>query len=123
MSGDDAITLEADSAEERDAYRRALVELMLAAVAAWERSTGKTRIDLAEASRIWRITIDEGRLRVRALERYLSLAKLPRRPRWREVLRTVYYVLTECPLEPAEREALKRRLEQVQDAVRRRSLA
>lgn len=123
VSDDDAITLEADSAEEHDTYRRALVELMLATVAAWERSTGKTRIDLAEASRIWRITIDEGRLRVRALERYLSLAKLPRRPRWREVLRTVYYVLTECSLEPAEREALKGRLEQVQDAVRRRSLA
>lgn len=122
-SDDDTITLEADSAEELAAYRRALVELMLATVAAWERSTGRTRIDLAEASRIWRITIDEGRLRVRALERYLSLAKLPRRPRWREVLRTVYYVLTECPLEPAEREALKGRLEQVQDAVRRRSLA
>lgn len=119
----DAIALDADSDEERDAYRRALVELMLGTVAAWERSTGKTRIELAEASRIWRITIDEGRLRVRALERYLSLAKLPRRPRWREVLRTVYYVLTECPLEAAEREVLKGRLEQVQDAVRRRSLA
>ena len=119
----DAIALDAESVEERDVYRRALVELMLATVAAWERSTGKTRIDLAEESGIWRITIDEGRLRVRALERYLSLAKLPRRPRWREVLRTVYYVLTECPLEAAEREALKGRLEQVQDAVRRRSLA
>lgn len=123
MPDGDAIALDADSAEQRDAYRRALVELMLATVAAWERSTGKTRVDLAEQSRIWRITIDEGRLRVRALERYLSLAKLPRRPRWREVLRTVYYVLTECPLETAEREALKDRLEQVQDAVRRRSLA
>ncbi len=123
VPGDEAIALDAESVEERDVYRRALVELMLATVAAWERSTGKTRIDLAEESRIWRITIDEGRLRVRALERYLSLAKLPRRPRWREVLRTVYYVLTECPLEPAEREALKGRLEQVQDAVKRRSLA
>lgn len=121
--GGDVIVLDADSAEERDAYRRALVELMLATVAAWEGSTGKTRIDLAQESRIWRITIDEGRLRVRALERYLSLAKLPRRPRWREVLRTVYYVLTECPLDPAERESLKGRLEQVQDAVKRRSLA
>jgi hypothetical protein len=119
---DYAIALDADSDEERDAYRRALVELMLATVAAWERSTGKTRIDLAEQSRIWRITIDEGRLRVRALERYLSLAKLPRRPRWREVLRTVYYVLTECPLEPGQRDALKSQLERVQDAVKRRSL-
>ena len=114
--------LDADSGEEREAYRRALVELMLGTVAAWERSTGKTRIDLAEKSRIWRITIDEGRLRVRALERYLSLAKLPRRPRWREVLRTVYFVLTECPLAPDERERLKRQLEAVQDVVRRRSL-
>ncbi|HJU39982.1 MAG TPA: hypothetical protein VJ724_10450, partial [Tahibacter sp.] len=120
---DAALALDApDSDEEREAYRRALVELMLATVAAWERSTGKTRIDLAEKSRIWRITIDEGRLRVRALERYLSLAKLPRRPRWREVLRTVYYVLTECPLAPDERERLKQRLEAVQDVVRRRSL-
>jgi two-component system, sensor histidine kinase ChiS len=123
VPADDALALDADSDEERDIYRHALVELMLATVAAWERSTGKTRIELAEQSRIWRITIDEGRLRVRALERYLSLAKLPRRPRWREVLRTVYYVLTECPLEPAERDALKGRLEQVQDAVKRRSLA
>jgi two-component system sensor histidine kinase ChiS len=105
-----------------DAFRRDLVELMLATLAAWERSTGSSRIELAEKSRVWRVTIDEGRLRVRALERYLSLAKLPRLPRWREVLRTAYFVLAECALDDTERADLKRRVENLQAAVRRRAM-
>ncbi|UXI68108.1 tetratricopeptide repeat protein [Tahibacter amnicola] len=108
--------------EEEDIFRRDLVDLMLSTVAAWEQSTGKTTIDLAEKSRAWRITIDNGRLRVRALERYLSLAKLPRQPRWREVLRTAYYVLAECRLEPAQREQLKQQVETIQADLRRRAL-
>ena len=107
---------------EGDAFRRAVVELMLAALAAWERSTGSSRIELAERSRVWRVTIDEGRLRVRALERYLSLAKLPRQPRWREVLRTAYFVLAECRLEDAERDALRGGIDRVRAALRQRAL-
>ncbi|MFO1495805.1 MAG: tetratricopeptide repeat protein [Lysobacterales bacterium] len=86
-----------------ETHRRALVELMRLALALFETATGKTRIDLAERSRIWRVTVDDGRLRVRAMERYLSLARLPQQPRWREVLRTAYYVLSECDLEAARR--------------------
>ena len=107
---------------EGDAFRRAVVELMIAALAAWERSTGSSRIELAERSRVWRVTIDEGRLRVRALERYLSLAKLPRQPRWREVLRTAYFVLAECRLEDAERDALRGGIDRVRAALRQRAL-
>jgi PAS domain-containing protein len=117
----DASVAPADSAENAD-FRRALVDLMLLAVAAWERSTSSNRIELAEKSRVWRITIDEGRLRVRAMERYLSLAKLPRQPRWREVLRTAYFVLAECPLDETERAALKQHVEALQAAVRRRAM-
>lgn len=105
-----------------EAFRRDLVELMLATVEAWERATGTTRIELAEKSRVWRVTIDEGRLRVRAMERYLSLAKLPRQPRWREVLRSAYFVLSECALEAVERADLRRRADAVQAVVRRRAL-
>ncbi|MBO7942319.1 hypothetical protein JTP77_041430, partial [Streptomyces sp. S9] len=47
----------------RSSFRRALVELMLAVVEAWERSTGQGRLELAEKSRIWRVTVDDGRLR------------------------------------------------------------
>ena len=108
--------------DDTDSFRGDIVELMLASVVAWERSTDSSRIELAEKSRVWRVTIDEGRLRVRALERYLSLAKLPRLPRWREVLRTAYFVLAECALDEAERVDLKRRVENLQAALRRRAL-
>ncbi len=105
-----------------DRFRRELVELMVYVVEVWERVTGRTRIDLAEKSRVWRVTIDEGRLRVRAMERYLSLARLPRQPRWREVLRTAYYVLSECRLDPDDRDALRSLAETVQASLRRRAL-
>ncbi|UXI68862.1 tetratricopeptide repeat protein [Tahibacter amnicola] len=106
-----------------DGFRRELVELMVCAVSAWEESTGKTRIDLAEKSRVWRVTVDDGRLRVRAMERYLTLARLPRQPRWREVLRTAFYVLAECRLDAGVRERLRSLADAVQAAVRRRALS
>lgn len=100
-------------ADTRESFRYALVELMLGVVEAWERSTGLRRLELAEKSRIWRITIDDGRLRARAMERYLTLAKLPRHPRWREVVRSAYYVLNECALEQCVRADLQRRIDAV----------
>lgn len=118
----DAAELADVAAAETDGFRRELVELMVYAVELWERVSGRTRIDLAEKSRVWRVTIDEGRLRVRAMERYLSLARLPRQPRWREVLRTAYFVLSECRLDAADRDALRTRAEAVQASLRRRAL-
>jgi hypothetical protein len=94
---------------------------MLAAVESWEQATRSTRIELAEKSRLWRVTIDDGRLRVRAMERYLTLAKLPRQPRWREVLRTAYFVLAECDLPEARREDLRQRCERINQAIRDRA--
>jgi two-component system, sensor histidine kinase ChiS len=80
----------------RQDFRRILVELMLTTVDAWERTTATSRLELAEKSRIWRVNIDDGRLRARAMERYLGVSKLPRNPRWRDVIRTAYYVLGQC---------------------------
>ena len=111
-----------DAGAARAAFRLALVELMLAVVEAWERSTGKNRIELAERSRIWRINIDDGRLRARAMERYLSLSRLPQNPRWRDVLRLAYYVLGECRFETAERDDLQRRVDGVLAYTRRSAL-
>ncbi|QWP76499.1 tetratricopeptide repeat protein [Lysobacter sp. K5869] len=106
----------------RHSFRRALVELMLAVVEAWERSTGQGRLELAEKSRIWRVTVDDGRLRARAMERYLSLSKLPRQPRWRDVLRSGYYVLAECALEESVRGELQRHVDAVLAYTRRNAL-
>ncbi|PZQ19394.1 MAG: hypothetical protein DI564_01385 [Rhodanobacter denitrificans] len=90
-----------------EAFRAALVALMREAVDLWESSTRRTRVELAEASGVWRITIDDGRLRVRTMERYLTMERVPDRPRWREVLRTAYFVVADCPLDAAQRERLR----------------
>lgn len=111
-----------DDADARAGFRRVLVELMLAAIEAWERSTGKNRIELAERSRIWCINIDDGRLRARAMERYLSLSKLPQNPRWRDVLRSAYYVMGQCQLDPPVRDELQHRVDAVLAYTRRNAL-
>lgn len=121
----DGAAIDGDPARDermREEFRRTLVELMLAVVDTWERSTGSSRLELAERSRIWRVTIDEGRLRVRAMERYLVLSKLPRQPRWRDVLRSAYYVLGHCTMAPQEREELQRRVDAALAYTRRRAL-
>lgn len=90
-----------------EAFRAALVALMREVVDLWESTTRRTRVELAEASGVWRITIDDGRLRVRTMERYLTMERVPDRPRWREVLRTAYFVVADCPLDAAQRERLR----------------
>lgn len=109
-------------ADMRAEFRRSLVELMLAVVDTWERATGSSRLELAEKSRIWRITIDDGRLRARAMERYLTVAKLPHNPRWRDVLRSAYFVLGQCTLDTAARDDLQRRVDAVLAYTRRSAL-
>lgn len=106
----------------RDGFRRALVELMLAVVETWERVSGHNRLELAERSRIWRVTIDDGRLRARAMERYLALAKLPSQPRWRDVLRSAYFVQGHCALGSDDQTGLQQRVEAVLAYTRRRAL-
>lgn len=104
--------------EQREQFRRQLVSLMQLSLEAWERATRRNRIELAEASGIWRITVDDGRLRVRAMDRYLSLDSLPERPRWREVLRTAYYVLAEVPLDTGHRRSLEQGVEHLLELSR-----
>jgi len=103
-------------------FRHALVELMLCSIEIWERSTGLNRIELAERSRIWRVSIDGGRLRARTLDRYLSLAKLPAHPHWRDVLRTAYFVLGQTGVDDAARAGLQARLDAVLGFTRRNAL-
>lgn len=103
----------------REGFRRALVDLMQTSVETWERTTGSNRLELAEKSRIWRVNIDDGRLRARAMERYLAVSKLPQNPRWRDVIRSAYFVLAQCTMDPSAREDLQRRVDAVLAYTRR----
>ncbi|QZO13937.1 tetratricopeptide repeat protein [Pseudoalteromonas piscicida] len=81
---------------DEQAARQLMVEVMTLTLTLWEQSSGKTRVELAEESKVWKVNIDDGRLRVRTLERYLNIKTLPKKPRIRNIVTTAQYVLTQC---------------------------
>lgn len=78
-------------------FRHVLVDLMVLTLQCWEQTTGKDKIELAEKSKLWRVTNDNSQLRVRTMDRYFSVKKLPKVPRWQAVLDTAYFVLNQGP--------------------------
>ncbi len=103
-------------------FHQLLVDLMISSLENWETATHSSRIELAEQSGIWRVSIDDGRLRTRSLDRYLSLKTLPKKPRWREVVRTAHFVLAECQLDTATKSSLEEKLAAVTDHLRAEAL-
>lgn len=103
-------------------FSQMLVDLMLSSLTAWEVSTSSSRVELAEQSGIWRVSIDDGRIRTRSLDRYLSVKTLPKHPRWREVLRTAHFVLAQCTLPNDTQQQLVSKLDSVTSYIRAQSL-
>lgn len=103
-------------------YRQQLVTLMRSALHTWEVTTQKSKIELAEESNIWAVSIDDGRLRTRTFDRYLRLEQLPKIPRWREVVRTAYFVLSNPSIEPETRASLQTELEKTKDILKKAAI-
>ncbi|MEX2333900.1 MAG: 7TM diverse intracellular signaling domain-containing protein [Pseudohongiella sp.] len=103
-------------------YREALVKVMQDCHYYWQKVTGESIIDLAEKSRIWSVSIDNGRLRTRSMNRYLSLDKLPSNPRWRQVARTAYFVLSKVSSDEEARKALEMSVARLQEIVEQKAL-
>lgn len=104
-------------------YRQQLVTLMRSSLHAWEVTTQKSKIELAEESNIWAVSIDDGRLRTRTFDRYSRIEHLPKVPRWREVVRTAYFVLSLPSIEPETRAALEAELERTKDILKRAAIS
>ena len=103
-------------------YRQQLVTLMRSALHAWEVTTQKSKIELAEESNIWAVSIDDGRLRTRTFDRYLRLEQLPKVPRWREVVRTAYFVLSIPTIETEIRLGLEHELEKTRALLKKAAI-
>ncbi|WP_299422693.1 response regulator [uncultured Shimia sp.] len=84
---------EAGGCSAGDRYRETIVALMSDSLEIWGAATGKSKIDFAEASGIWRVNLDKTSLQTRTLDKYLLIETLPDNPRWRDVLKTVKFVL------------------------------
>ncbi|NKB35429.1 MAG: response regulator [Pseudomonadales bacterium] len=103
-------------------YRQQLVTLMRSALHTWEVTTQKSKIELAEESNIWAVSIDDGRLRTRTFDRYLRIEQLPKIPRWREVVRTAYFVLSNPAIELETRQSLESELEKTKSILKKAAI-
>lgn len=112
----------ATDADEEQQYREALVKLMQDCHYYWQKVTGESIIELAEKSRIWSVSIDNGRLRTRSMNRYLSIDKLPSNPRWRQVARTAYFVLSKISHDQEAKSSLEKSVARLQDIVESKAL-
>ncbi|MCP4346757.1 MAG: response regulator [Desulfobacterales bacterium] len=100
--------------------REALVEVLTMALRYWEQSTGKTKIELAEESRIWTVSNEKNGPRTRTLDKYLKLSRLPENIRINNVLNTVYFVLKKCPHDdPVIKEQLETKTMQIETMFRK----
>ncbi|MDQ1363097.1 MAG: hypothetical protein QG652_957, partial [Pseudomonadota bacterium] len=66
---------------EKNRLREQAVSVMCAALACWQHDLGKSKLDLAEASRIWPVYIDKSTPTTRTLDKYLHLDTCPDNPR------------------------------------------
>jgi two-component system sensor histidine kinase ChiS len=66
---------------------------MRSALACWEHDLGKTKLDLAEESKIWPVYIDKSTPTTRTLDKYLHTDSCPKNPRNQRVIDTAEFVL------------------------------
>lgn len=111
-----------DTVPENDPGREArelMVAVMELSLDLWEKSfPGKTKIELAEESGIWKAYLDGGTWKTRTLDKYLHISTLPKKPRWREVVRTANFVLKKSKVSASDKEALKERVVRLQEKIR-----
>ena len=111
-----------ESSMKGDDYRHTLVKAMIESLSIYENSTNKTKADLAIESGLWKYHTHDGRVRTKTLDRYLNIDSLPKRPRWKDVLATIRFVLSLSEVPSAQKERLQRQLNDVTQIISSRSL-
>ena len=85
------------AAADKAILREQAVGVMNLALACWEHELGKSKLDLAEESRIWPVYIDKSTPATRTLDKYLNLDNCPKKPRSKRVIDTAEFVLRSIP--------------------------
>lgn len=95
--------------------KESIAGLLRLSLSLWEQHTGKTKFDLAEQSRCWRVYVDGTTVKARTFDRYLAAKSVPDRPRWRAVVRTAHFVLGQCPLTESDCTLLRREIQAIEE--------
>ena len=103
------------------AQRECIVAVMSDALALWDTHGEGGKLALAEQSRQWRVTNDNGTLKTRTLDKYLRQDTLPGRPRMANVEKTVAFVLASVTLPEQDAARLQQALEAVREMKRNAS--
>jgi two-component system sensor histidine kinase ChiS len=108
-------------AANQNSIHEILVGLMNVSLRHWEDLTGKTKVDLAEESRIWKAYLDRGTWKTRTLDKYLKINTLPKKPRWREVIRTANFVLSNCDPGADAKDEIQSLIDQAETILRQKN--
>ena len=108
------------SVKHEERLRDSLVTLLTTSLNLWESSTGKSKVELAEESSLWKAYLDRGTYKTRTLDKYLAVKTLPRKPRWREIIKTASFVLANCDLSDEETKRLKTLISQAETNLKNR---
>lgn len=87
--------------------RPIIVDTMEMCVDTWIKMTDSNKVEFADKSKIWKVNIDEGRLRTRSLDKYLSIDTLPKQPRLKNVIKTCHFLLSQQGLTSFERDSIE----------------
>jgi hypothetical protein len=80
----------------------------------WKKRTMQNKIEFAYQSKIWKINVDDGRLRTRSLDKYFSINAIPKNPRIHQVIKSCHFMLTLKQLNQDERVKIKFYIEKLQ---------
>ena len=84
---------DAESSTQKSLLREHVVKVMNLALACWERDLGKSKLDLAEESKIWPVYMDKSTPTTRTLDKYLNIELCPKNPRSQRAIDTAEFVL------------------------------
>lgn len=101
-----------------ETFRKLIVTVMNLSVEYWEVGTQKSKIELAEESKIWNVRLEKGTFVTQTLNKYLRLKTLPKKPKIQDVIRTANYVLEYAPPVVSKREQLSQFVEELQNFQR-----
>ncbi|MCW8853759.1 MAG: hypothetical protein OQK72_03560, partial [Gammaproteobacteria bacterium] len=73
--------------------RQDAVNVMHSALACWEHDLDKSKLALAEESKIWPVYIDKSTPTTRTMDKYLHIDSCPKNPRCQRVVDTAEFVL------------------------------
>lgn len=83
--------------------REQVVKLMNLALTFWEHDLGRSKLELAEESKIWPVYIDKSTPTTRTLDKYLNIELCPKNPRSQRAVDTAEFVLRNANKAKAEK--------------------